>query len=330
MRLFKKKPSTLIGLDIGSSAIKLLVLSHEDGRYTIEDYIIAPLPEGVVVEKLIKDREALTQVIKTACDQSQFKTDQAAIAVAGSSVITKVIQIDADLSEEDRLAQVTFEVNRDIALRAVNFDYVVLAEVEGNSDLLEVLVVTCRRENVQLCCDVVQKAGLRVKFVDVDSYAVQRTCALLTSELPNRGVDKTVAVVDVGEMVTSVTVLHDMTLVFNHEALFGHRYLTEAIEGHDNRVYAAARLMSTQIQRMLQFFLSATEYERIDHVLLAGGAVLLEGVADEIARKIAIPVTLVNPFAAMFVESHIDTNALYKQAPALLVSCGLAMRSLTT
>lgn len=348
---FHKQLPIVIGLDISSGAIKLLELARDAKKYTVQNYAILPLAQGAVVEKSIKDSEQVIKVIQETVKKSRTKSSQVALAVPSSSVINKVVQMNAHLSEDDMEAQIHFEADKYIPypLEEVSLDFSVIGTAKKDPDLVDVLLVASRTENVDIRLAIAQEAGLEVKIVDVESYAVERACNLLAKNLPDQGIDKTIAVIDIGQMMTTITVLHNMSVVFTREELFGCHRLIEDIMQHYNMKYEEAKLAeaqhtlpqdyemqvlapyretaTVQVRRALQFFFSTTQYGQIDHIILAGGAVLLADLADTIAERIGVPVSVANPFEAMTVAKHIDKSELYKHAPMMLISCGLAMRS---
>ena len=134
MGLFTPKAPVLIGVDISSTAVKLLQLSQTGGRYRVEHYAVEPLPPNAVVEKGIVEVEAVGDAIRRALARSGAKTRAAAAAVAGSAVITKIVPMQADLSEEDMEAQIQVEANQYIPypIEEVSLDFEVLGPVKDN------------------------------------------------------------------------------------------------------------------------------------------------------------------------------------------------------
>ena len=96
-----KKSNILLGLDISSTSVKLLELSKTNDRYRVEAYAVEPLPPNAVVEKNISDVEGVGEAIKRVISRSKCGSRSAAVAVAGSAVITKTIEMDAGLSDEE-------------------------------------------------------------------------------------------------------------------------------------------------------------------------------------------------------------------------------------
>jgi type IV pilus assembly protein PilM len=147
-----KGQPTLVGVDISSTAVKLLQLSRAGDRYRVEHYAVEPLPPNAVVEKNIVEVEAVGEAIKRAVNRSGTRIKFAAAAVAGSSVITKVIPMPADLDEDDLESQVELEAVNYVPypIEEVNLDFEVLGPMPNNPGTLQVLLAASRSENVEL------------------------------------------------------------------------------------------------------------------------------------------------------------------------------------
>ena len=203
--LFRAKSIPLLGIDISSTAVKLIELSSSGGHYRVECYAVEPLPPNSVVEKNITDVQAVGEAVARVVKRSGSRLKSAAVAVAGSAVITKVIQMPAGLSEEEMESQIEVEADQYIPypLEEVSLDFEVIGRAPKNPDNVDVLLAASRRENVEMRVDAVGMGGVTSKVVDVEAYAMERAFALIAEQLPDRGVDKTVAVVDVGATMTT-------------------------------------------------------------------------------------------------------------------------------
>ena len=150
MSLFSRKNIPLVGLDISSSVVKLLELSRQGGRggsrYRVESYGVEILPPNVMVEGSIVDIEAVGQAIRKAVKKSGSRAKSAALAVSGSSVITKTISIAASLSDKELEAQIEMEADQYVPypLEEVNLDFEVLGPSEKNPQMVDVLLAACR------------------------------------------------------------------------------------------------------------------------------------------------------------------------------------------
>jgi len=351
--LIGKKANTLIGIDISSTSVKLLEIGKNGNRYRVESYGVEPLPPNAVVEKNINDAEAVGEVIKRVVAKSRTGVRQAAVAVAGSAVITKTIQMTAGLSEQELESQITVEADQYIPypLDEVSIDFEVQGPSEQNPDQVDVLLAACRKENVELREDSLEIGGLEAKVVDVEAYAMERAFELIESKM-DADVDaseRTVAIVDVGATMTTLSVLTDGKTIYTREQLFGGKQLTEEIQRRYGLSQEEAGLAKKQgglpddydmevlepfkeavvqqVARSLQFFFSSSQYNEVDVVVLAGGAASTSGIADMVQEKVGTTTVIANPFADMALNSRVNASALSNDAPSLMIACGLAMRS---
>ena len=348
--LGNKSVTTKLGIDISSTTVKVLELSRSGSRYKVEAYAVEPLPSNVVVEKNITDVEAVGEAINKAVTRSKSSVKNAAVAVAGSAVITKVIEMDAGLSDDEMESQIKVEADQYIPypLDEVSIDFEVQGEVDNMPERAEVLLAACRNENVELRSDVLDYAGLTAKVVDVEAYAMERAFGLLAGHIAG-GDEQTVAVVDIGSTMTTLSVLHDGRTIYTREQLFGGKQLTEEIQRRYGLSFEEAGLakkqgglpddyepevlepfkeaVAQQVSRSLQFFFSSSQYNDVDHIVLAGGTASIPGLIDVVRDKIGTPISLANPFVDMAIASRVNASVLGNDAPSLMIACGLAMRS---
>ena len=347
----KKKSKPLLGIDITATAIKLLELSKSGGKYRIESYSVEPLPANSVVEKNIADADAVGEAIGRAVKKSGSRIKGGAAAVAGSAVITKVITMPADISEDDMESQIQLEADQYIPfpLEEVNMDFEIMGPTEGSEGQVNVLLAASRSENVDLRIAALEVGGLEAKVVDVEAFALENTVAMMAGDLFSGGEDKVIAVADVGSAVTTFSVLENLKIIYSREQAFGGAQLTEDIQRRYGLSFEEAGLakkqgglpdnygpevlepfkesMAQQISRAQQFFFSSSSIAQIDHLILAGGCASIDGVADLVEAAVGVPTIVANPFANMTLSSRIPAQALSNDAPSLMVSCGLALRS---
>lgn len=355
MFFFGRKKPPLVGIDISSTAVKLLELSQTTGRagtsYRVEAYGVEPLPSNAVVEKNIAEVDAVGEAIRAAVKRSGTKAKNAAVAVSGSAVITKVISMPASLSDQDLESQIQLEADQYIPypLEEVNIDFEVLGQSEKNPELVDVLLAASRSENVDDRVAALELAGLTAAVVDVEAYAMENACTQLVDQLPEGGEEQTIAIVDVGATTTTLNVLHNNKIIYTREQNFGGRQLTEEIQRRyglsmeeagmakrqgglpDNYVPEVLdpfkEAMVQQVSRSLQFFFSSSAYSSVEHIVLAGGSSSIPGVDDLIEEKLGTSASVANPFANMSVANKVKPQVLSADAPALMIACGLALRS---
>ncbi len=347
---FKKKSTPLVGIDISATAIKLLELSKSGGRYRVESYAVEPVPANSVVDKNITDMDAVGEAVGRAVKRSGTKLKTAAAAVSGASVITKVITMPADLSEQDLESQIELEADQYIPfpLEEVAMDFEVIGPNADNPDRVDVLLAASRSENVELRQATLEVGGLEAKVIDVEAFALENTVAMLAADQLGGAEEQIIAVADIGSSVTTFSVLENLKIIYSREQQFGGAQLTEEIQRRYGLSYEEAGLakkqgglpdnygpevlepfkesIAQQISRAQQFFYSSSSITNIDHLILAGGCSSTEGIADLVESKIGIPTIVANPFANMSLGSKVPAQTLANDAPALMISCGLALR----
>ena len=344
------KTSQVLGIDISSTTVKLLELSQSGDRYRVESYAVAPLPPEAVVEKNVNQVETVGGLIRELVSRSKTRAQHAVAAVAGSAVIIKTIPMPAGLSEEDLEAQLTVEADQYIPypLEEVALDFEELGPVEGRDDQVNVLLAACRQETIESRVDAIEVAGLTPVVMDVEVFAMERALALLKTQMPMAN-PETIAMVDIGASMTTLSVYAGGESVYTREQLFGGKQLTDEImnrydlsfeeagrakkqgglpEDYESEVLEPFReAVVQQVSRSLQFFFSSSEYTELDCVVLCGGVAAIAGLAEIIEERLSTPTIVANPFADMSVASRVNAQALAKDAPAMMVACGLAMRS---
>ncbi|MAM87770.1 pilus assembly protein PilM [Allohahella sp. A8] len=351
MGLFGKKKQAVLGVDISSTSVKVLELSQQGTRFRVDSYAVEPLPANAVVEKNINDAEAVGAVVARVVDKSRSGARHAAVAVAGSAVITKVIQMSGNLREQDLESQIQLEADQYIPypLDEVSLDFEIQGPNAQNAEMNDVLLAACRKENVELREDALEIGGLTTRIVDVEAYAMERAMSLIMSQLPGNGADQTIAVIDIGATMTTLSVMVDGKTIYTREQLFGGRQLTDEIQrryglsqeeaglakkqgglpdDYDQEVLEPFKeAVIQQVSRSLQFFFASTQYNDVDYIVLAGGSASIAGIADLVQARVNTPAMIANPFADMTIAPRVNASALSNDAPSLMIACGLAMRS---
>ena len=349
--LFNKKSNTLLGIDISSTSVKLLELSRQGERYRVEAYAVEPLPVGAVIEKNIAELEGVGLALTRVLVKARTGLRSVAVAVAGSAVITKTIEMDAGLSDDEMESQLKIEADQYIPypLDEVAIDFEVQGASVRNPERVNVLLAACRKENVEVREAVLTLAGLTARVVDVEAYALERSFGLLASRLAVSGERLTIAVVDIGATMTTLSVLQNGRIIYTREQLFGGRQLTEEIQRRYGLTLEQAGLaqkkgglpddyvdevlqpfreaLVQQVSRSLQFFFASGQYSSVDHILLAGGTASVPGLDRLIEQQLGTSTQVANPFSEMILGGKVNGAALASDAPALMIACGLALRS---
>jgi len=344
-----KKNSTLLGVDISSTSIKILQLSPSGNKYKVDNYVIRPLPANAVVEKNISDIDAVGECISAAVSILKPSLKEASVAVAGSAVITKTIEMNAALTDSEMENQIVVEADQYIPypLDEVSIDFERQDLSERNPDMVEVLLAACRKENVDSRVTALDLGGLEAKVVDIEAYAIERAFTLLAEQLGSEE-DQTVAIVDIGSMMTTLNVILQGRTIYTREQMFGGNALSEEVqrrfglsaieaetamkrgglpEEYELEILGPFKdTVVQQVSQTLQFFFSSSHYNEVDHILLAGGVAAIDGLADLVQENLSTPVKVANPFENLSIGSKINQSMLENDAPSLLIACGLAMR----
>ena len=350
--LGKRATKTLIGLDITTSSVKLIELTESGRNYRVESYSAEPTPPNAINEKAIVDADAVGEAIRRAIKRSGSKAKEVAIAISGDAAITKVIQMPANLTDNELEGQVELQADQYIPfpMEEVSFDFEVIGPSERDPDMVDVLLVATRTENVEQRQVAVEAAGISARVVDVEAFAVENACQLLSHQMVDGGIDKLVAIVDFGASTTTFSVLQDLKVIYTRDFAFGGAQLTEEImrtyglsledagrakkEGGLPSNYQPEVLdafiddMSQQVNRSLQFFLaSGSGREQPDQILVCGGCANIAGVADVIGSRVGIPTEVGDPLGQMKISGKAKAQGVRSDATALLTACGLALRS---
>ena len=350
-RLFKTKAPALIGCDISSSSVKLVEIADAGKNvYRVERYSIEPLPRDAVVDGNINNLEAVSDCLKRGWKRMGTNIKGLAMALPSAAVITKKIVVPAGQMENELELQVETEANQYIpfALDEVNLDFQVIGPAPNSPDDVEVLIAASRKEKIEDRVAAAESAGLKAMVVDIESFAIQTAFELIERALPDNGKDQNIAIVDVGTTMMNLNVLRNGQSIYMREQPFGGNTLTQEIQrafGMSPEEAEAAKrtgglpdtydvevlapfmdTLGLEVARALQFFFTSTQFNQVNHILLAGGCAAIPGIDEVVTRRTSVSSMVANPFANMALSSKIRPKNLATDAPSLMVACGLAMR----
>lgn len=341
----------MIGVDFSASSVKVVELGvGRQAEMRLERYAIEPIERGAVVDGTVNRHEAVAEALLRALRKAGISTKQVAMALPSSSAITKTIKLPAELSDDEYEMQVETEASQYIPfpIEEVNLDFQVLDNATDSADTVDVLLAASRKEKVEDRVMVAEFAGLNAAIVDIEPFAARISIDKVIGQLPSGGEGQVLAVFDIGQTATRLAVVFNGQTVFEREQPFGGNQLTQDIVRLYGLTPEEAELKkrtgelpdnyqrellepfveqgATDISRALQLFFSSTPYTQVDRIFLAGGAAVTPGLVDAVAQKTSVPAEILSPFQGMEIGDSVSEKQMLLDAPALLVSCGLAMR----
>jgi len=311
---------------------------------------MVPLPKEAVADGAIAKADVVEAAMREAWRKLETKTRNVAMALPASAVITKKIMLPGVATEAEVEAQVAADANQmaSFPLDEVSLDYQVLGPNSKTPTDNDALLVVTRKERVEERVAVAEAVGLKPQIMDVDAFAILTAYEQVAFQLPENGQGQTVAIIDIGAQTTHFNVLNDNQPVYQREHALGGNALTSEITRRFDMTADAAEeakrkgllperyeseilqpfmdSIALEISRALQMFFSSTSFQKVDHILLAGGCAAIPGLDDVVHGKTQTSTIIANPFARMAVSTNIRARQLAMDAPALFVACGLALR----
>ena len=343
--------SGILGIDIGSSFLKLVELESSAKGLKVVTAHISPLASGIIKEGKIDDVPGLAEALRRAVVNCRPKTRTTAFAVPGSAVITRLIDMPGDLSEEELEMQLLLEAEQYIpyALDEVALDFTLMGRSDDGQQA-QVLIAASRKETIDSLVQVAEIAELKAKIIDVESFCLERVYPLLAEQMEEDS-DSLIIVFDVGCKALRVHVLDTGNTIYSREEPFGTSQLTEEVQRRyglsaeeaniaqcegglpadfEAEVFAPFReSLIQQINRSLQFFYSSSSYNHIDYALLSGGVIADPEIVKLAEEKLKLPVLVGNPFTQMKVSDRVNKDHLASMTPSMLVATGLALRGVS-
>ena len=353
-QLLSKSSPRVVGIDIGSHAIKAVLLNETDSGYRLEALAIEPMPKGTMVERNIQDIEAIGNIIAKLKRKIPKSIKSAAVAVSGQTVITKVIFMDVTLSDAELESQIAIEADSLIPypLDEVSLDFEKLSTNEADPSKMNVLLSAARTESVEARVGALESAGLTAKVVDVENYALSRAMDVYYQQLPSDAFNKCVAVVDIGAVLMLVSVVLGGETIYTRDQVFGGDQYTNSIVGYYNKSFDEAEIGKTtvdlppnytfevlapfqtallqQVRRAVQMFLTTSGKEQIDYIVLTGGTAMIEGLDRLLIEELGVHTIVAEPFHNMEISPHVDRNILQHHRTQFAIATGLALRSFSS
>jgi len=347
--IFGKKDH-LVGLDIGSSFIKVAELKVTRKGIVLHKFGMARIAPGTIVDGRIVDMAGLADEIQALFKFQKIREKKVAISTGGHSVVIKTINI-STRSKKQLHDTISAEVEQYIPydIDDVNIDYQVLGESEFSMDHMSVLVVAAKKDLVDEYIDLIHLAGLCPKIIDVDTFALQNAYDILPDESHGR----IILLIDIGASKTSLNILKDKTSLMMRDTVSGTHQIMEEIsrqldvtvdeaeqimnDGTDDKVIqdkiAQIRLNAVQswcsdICEVVNTYQTSGNDEKIENIVLSGGGVLVKGFTDCLLPALDAEVTIINPFNGLIInEKKFPDSFITQTAPLAPIAIGLALRS---
>lgn len=343
----------LVGLDIGSSGIKLVQLKEQRGRYVLQKFGIKPLEPEVIVDGTVMDEGRVVSAIKELFDELNVKVKQVAISISGHAVIVKKISLppmpDDELEGQVRLAAeqyIPFDINE------VNIDFQVLPPSEGDADSqgeMSVILVAAKKDKINELTELVKGAGLTPMVMDVDAFAIENMHAINYPVAQ----EETTALVNIGASVMNINIVRGGVSVFTRDIPIGGNRYTEAIQREMGLSYEDAEgtkkggrpadtdkaavtvvidgvnaEVASEIARTVDYFKSTMPEADVQRVILCGGGAQVAGLEQQLRDRMQATVEVANPFGEVDTSAcDLDAATLAELAPMAAVGVGLALRA---
>ncbi|MDF0650938.1 MAG: pilus assembly protein PilM [Nitrospira sp. LK265] len=342
----------LVGLDIGSSAIKVAQLKESKGRYVLQKFGVKPLEPEVIVDGTVMDEGRVVSAIRELFEEANVKNKQVAISISGHAVIVKKISLppmpDEELEGQVKLAAeqyIPFDINE------VNIDFHVLPS-DGSEDQHEdmsVILVAAKKDKINELTELVKAAGLVPMVMDVDAFAVENMHAI---NYP-MAKEETTALVNLGASVMNVNIVRAGSSLFTRDIPLGGNRYTEAIQreiglsfeeaeeskkrdrgGESGGVSVTGVVdgvnaeVASEIARTVDYFKTSSTNPELSRVLVCGGVARAKGLIQQLSDRMQLPAEMADPFAEIDVTGcDIDPDLLADLAPSAAVGIGLALRA---
>lgn len=345
--MFLKGKKDLIGVDIGSSAVKLVQLKESKGVYRLQAYGVKKLPGAAIVDNAIIDSPAVVDVVTELLAETKVKVRNVATSISGHSVIIRKISLPT-MPEDELEKSIQYEAEQYIPfeINEVFLDFQILGADPEDPSQMKVLLVAAKKDFVNDYLAVFREAGLNPVVVDIDGFATQN----MFEANYGLGDEEVFGLVNMGASAININIIKGGESVFTRDIQTGGNSINEelqkrlglteedaeraklgfAVDGVDPAalkeiVADTAGNIAQEVQRSLDFFSATSADERVQKVFLAGGVSKMAAVAESLQARLGIPIEIVDPFKGI-VASAKDEEELAKVGPTLSVALGLAMR----
>jgi type IV pilus assembly protein PilM len=346
MFLFKKKKE-IVGIDIGSSSVKVVQLKDNKGSFQLLSVGVFPLPPEAIVDNTLMDSAVISAAIKNLVASLGIKIKDVVCSISGNSVIIRKIVLPA-MPQEELEDQISWEAEQYIPfdINDVNMDFQILSPDSNDPSKMNVLLVASKKDIINDYVSVFSEAGMQLSVVDVDAFAVQNAFEVNY----DYSSEDVLALVNIGASVMNINVIKDGITLFTRDVQMGGNLYTEEIQKQiglssedaeigkllarestneplRNVILKVNETIAQEIRRSFDFYNSTASDDRISSVFVSGGCSKVYQIMDTISEKIGLPVEKLNPFAKLtYSEKDFDPEYLEEIAPLMTVPVGLAIR----
>lgn len=343
---------SLVGLDIGSTSMKLAEIVSTSQGMTLNRFLQIPVPPGVIVEGVLHDPSALAGVIKELFRNSGCKGKGIVTSLSGNSVIIKKVTL-AQMEEAELRELIHDEAGKYLPfdnMDDVNYDFQILGDNEFNPNQMEVIIVAAKKTDVNGYLDAFAAAGLTVMIMDVDSFALE-TMYEANYDFEDNEI---IVIVNIGASLTNINVIKGGMSVFTRDFTMAGNAITEALQERfqvtaeeaermkvegtagaqeipdlENAILDAAEPICSEIERSVDYFRSTFGGEEIKHVFLSGGSSRIAGLSDLLSQRLNIGTQLINPLSKIgHNKKNIDEGKLDSIKTVGAVAIGLGLRKI--
>ena len=349
MSAFFRRTKSLVGLDIGSSAVKAVELRQAASGYKVAAIGSEPVPPHCIVDGAIVDGGAVADVIRQVFEKNNFKATAVVGSLSGNAVIVKKIVL-PQMTEEELAEAIYWEAEQYIPfdIQDVNLDYQMLAvgPDDADRDTMAVLLVAAKKEKIADYTGVISQAGRVPVVVDVDAFALQNAYEA------NYGIDLARVVVLVNAGASAINIIEGGQSLFTRDISIGGNAYTEALQKElglsfekadlvkrgvpvegtraddvDPIIRTVTETLLLEIERTFDFFKATAASDRIDELVVSGGAAGIDGFNQAFEARFNLPVTAFDPFRQIaFDTSKFSAERRAELAPTIAVAVGLALR----
>jgi type IV pilus assembly protein PilM len=345
----KKKHEGLVGLDIGSSSVKVVELKQCQEGYELVNLALDPLGQDVIVDGSIMDAPSVSAVIEKIFQENKIEHDHVAVSVSGHAVIVKRITVAAsDQRELEEAIQREAAQHIRFDLADLSLSYHVLGP-EPTGQGLDILLLAVKREKLESHTGVLAQAGKVPMVVDIDAFALQNAFEVAYEPPPSQ----TVALLNIGASLMNINITRDGVPLFTRDVSVGGNQYTDILqkeldlsfedaeklkqgktlahvpaEAEAPHLRSVTELVLLEIQKTFDFFRQTRPADHIDAIYLAGGSARVQGLAPLLAAEFNLPVEVLNPFRKIRVDpSAFDPRYVEENASRMTIAVGLALRS---